>query len=60
LSENTRQSVSPSATGAEKDDFVAAAEEDEEEEQPDSSNYRVTLEEPQDAAARLQILPKPS
>jgi hypothetical protein len=39
LSENTGQSASPSATGAEKDDFFAATEEDEEEE-PESSNYR--------------------
>jgi hypothetical protein len=59
-SENTRQSASPSALGAEKDDFVAAAEEDEEEEEPESSNYRMTPEEPQAATARLQIPPKPS
>jgi hypothetical protein len=46
--------------GAEKGDFVAAAEEEEEEEEeeePDSSNYRVTPEEPQATAARLQIPP---
>jgi hypothetical protein len=54
-SENTRQSASPPATGAKKDDFVAATEEDEEEEEPESSNYRVTLEEPQATASRLQI-----
>jgi hypothetical protein len=55
-SESTEQSASPSATSAEKDDFVAAAEEDEEEEEePDSSNYCVTPEEPQVAAARLQV-----
>jgi hypothetical protein len=54
-SENTGQSASPSAMGAEKDDFVAEAEEEEE---PESSNYRVTLEEPQAAAARLQITSK--
>jgi hypothetical protein len=59
-SENTEQSASPSATGAEKDDFVATAEEDEEEEEPESSNYRVTPEEPQATAARLQIPPKQS
>jgi hypothetical protein len=53
-SEGTEQSASPSATVAEKDDFVAAAEEDEEEE-PDSSSYRVTPEEPQAAAVRLQV-----
>jgi hypothetical protein len=57
-SENTEQSASPSATGVEKDDFVAAVEEDEEEEEPESSNYRVTPEEPQAAAARLQIPPE--
>jgi hypothetical protein len=50
--ENTGQSASPSATGAEKDDIVAEAEE---EDDPESSNYRVTPEEPQVAAARLQI-----
>jgi hypothetical protein len=55
-SESTEQSASPSAIGAEKDDFVAATEEDEEEEEePDSSNYRVMPEEPQAAAARLQV-----
>jgi hypothetical protein len=55
-SESTEQSASPSATGAEKDALVAAAEEDdEEEEEPDSSNYRVTPEEPQAAAIRLQV-----
>jgi hypothetical protein len=55
-SESTEQSASPSATGAEKDDLAAAAEEDEEEEEePDSSNYRVTPEEPQAAATRLQV-----
>jgi hypothetical protein len=52
-SDSAEQSASPSATAAEKDDFVAAAEEDEEEE-PDSSSYRVTPEEPQAAAVRLQ------
>jgi hypothetical protein len=57
-SENTGQSASPSATGAEKDDFIAAAEEDEEEEEPESSNYRVTPEDPQAAVARLQIPPE--
>jgi hypothetical protein len=46
--ENTGQSASPSATGAEKDDFVAEAEEEEE---PESNNYRVTPEEPQAVAA---------
>jgi hypothetical protein len=40
--------------------IVAAVEEDEEEEEPESSNYRVTPKEPQAAAARLQIPPKPS
>jgi hypothetical protein len=55
LSENTEQSTSPSATCTEKDDLVIAAEEDEEEEEPESSNYRVTSEEPQAAVARLQI-----
>jgi hypothetical protein len=50
--ENTGQSSSPSATGAEKDDFAAEAEEEEE---PESSNYRVTPEEPQAATTRLQI-----
>jgi hypothetical protein len=54
--ESTEQSASPSATGTEKDDFVAAAEEDEEEEEErDSSNYRMMPEEPQVAAARLQV-----
>jgi hypothetical protein len=57
-SENIGQSVSPSATGAQKNDFVATAGEDEEEEEPESSNYRVTLEEPQATAARLQIPPE--
>jgi hypothetical protein len=52
LSENTDQSASPLATGAEKDDFVAEADEEEE---PESINYRVTSEEPQAVAARLQI-----
>jgi hypothetical protein len=51
-SKSTEQSASPSATVAEKVDFVATAEEDEEEE-PDSSSYRVTLEEPRAAAVRL-------
>jgi hypothetical protein len=32
--ENTEQSASPSATGAEKDDLVAGVEEDEDEEEP--------------------------
>jgi DNA repair exonuclease SbcCD ATPase subunit len=55
-SEITEQSTSPSATGTEKDDLVAVAEEDEEEEEePDSSNYRVTPEEPQAAATHLQV-----
>jgi hypothetical protein len=55
-SESTEQSASPSATGTEKDDFVAAAEEDEEEEEEhDSSNYRVTPEEPRAAVVRLQV-----
>jgi hypothetical protein len=55
-SESTRQSASPSATGVEKDALAPAAEEnEEEEEEPDSSNYRVTPEEPQAAAIRLQI-----
>jgi hypothetical protein len=47
-SENIGQSASPSATGAEKDNLVAEAEEEgeEEEEDPESSNYRVTPEEP--------------
>jgi hypothetical protein len=53
--ENTGQSAYPSATGAEKDNYVA---EDEEEDEPESTNNRVTLEEPQAIAARLQILPK--
>jgi hypothetical protein len=57
-SENTEQSATPSAPGAEKDDFVAAAEEDEEEEEPESNNYRVTPENPQAAAACLQIPPR--
>jgi hypothetical protein len=59
-SENTEQSASPSATGIEKDDFVAAVEEDEEEEEPESSNYRVTPEEPQAAALAFRFPPKPS
>jgi hypothetical protein len=46
--ENTGQTASPSATSAEKDDFVADVEEEEE---PERRNYRVTLEEPQAAAA---------
>jgi hypothetical protein len=56
-SENTGQSTSPSATGGEKGCFVAEAEEGEaeEEEEPESSNYRVTPEDPQAAATRLQI-----
>jgi hypothetical protein len=55
-SESTEKSASPSATGAEKDALAAAAEEDEEEEEePDSSNYRVTPEEPQAAAIHLQV-----
>jgi hypothetical protein len=54
LSESTEQSASPSATVAEKYDFVAAAEEDEEEEL-DSSSYRVTPEEPRAAVVRLQV-----
>jgi hypothetical protein len=55
-SESTEQSASPSATSIEKDALTPAAEENkEEEEEPDSSNYRVTPEEPQDAAIRLQI-----
>jgi hypothetical protein len=54
--ESTEQSASPSATGVEKDALAPAAEENEkEEEEPDSSNYRVTPEEPQAAAIRLQI-----
>jgi hypothetical protein len=53
-SDGTEQSASPSATAAEKDDFVAAAEGDEEEEL-ESSSYRVTPEEPQAAAVRLQV-----
>jgi hypothetical protein len=55
--ENTGQSASPSATGGEKDCFVTEAEEEEavEEENPESSNYRVTPEEPQAAATHLQI-----
>jgi hypothetical protein len=56
LFESTEQSASPSATGTEKDALATAAEEDEEEEdEPDSSNYRVRPEEPQAAAARLQV-----
>jgi hypothetical protein len=51
-SKNTGQSASPSATGAKKDDFIAEAEE---EEDPESSNYSVTPEEPQAAAACFQI-----
>jgi hypothetical protein len=55
-SESTEQSASPSATGVEKDALAPAAEENEEEEEDlDSSNYRVTLEEPQAAVIRLQI-----
>jgi hypothetical protein len=55
-SESTEQSASPSATGVEKDALSTDAEEDEEEEEePDSSNYRVTAEEPQAAAIRLQV-----
>jgi hypothetical protein len=53
-SDGTEQSASPSATAAEKDDFVSSAEEDEEEE-PDTSSYRVTPEEPRVAAVRLQV-----
>jgi hypothetical protein len=53
-SESIEQSASPSATVAEKDDLVATTEEDEEEE-PDSSNYRVTPEEPRAAAVHLQV-----
>jgi hypothetical protein len=43
--------------GGEKDCFVAEAEKEEaeEEEDPESSNYRVTLEDPQAAATHLQI-----
>jgi hypothetical protein len=56
-SESTEQSASPSATGVEKDALAPAAEENEdEEEDPDSNNYRVTPEEPQATAIRLQIL----
>jgi hypothetical protein len=56
-SENTGQSALPSATGGEKDCFVGEAEEEEaEEEDPECSNYRVTLEDPQADATRLQIL----
>jgi hypothetical protein len=50
LTENTSQSASPSATGIEKDDFVAEAEEEEE---PECCNYHVMPEEPQASAARL-------
>jgi hypothetical protein len=46
--------LSPSATAAEKNDYIAAAEEDEEEEH-DSSSYRVTPDEPRAAAVRLQV-----
>jgi hypothetical protein len=44
--------------GAKKDNFIAAAEEDEEEEEPEISNYRVTPEELQAAAALLRIPPE--
>jgi hypothetical protein len=55
-SESTEQCTSPSATGTKKDALAAAAEEvEEEEEEADSSNYRVTPEEPQAAAIRLQV-----
>jgi hypothetical protein len=50
----TEQSASPSAPAYEKDDVVAEAEEGEDEE-PESSNYRVTPEEPRVAAVRLQV-----
>jgi hypothetical protein len=53
-SDGTEQSASPSATAAEKGDLVAEAKEDEEEE-PESSNYRVTPEEPRAAAVRHQV-----
>jgi hypothetical protein len=59
-SKSTEQSTSLLATGAEKDDLVAATEEDEEEEEPESSNYRVTPEEPQAAALAFRFPPKPS
>jgi hypothetical protein len=52
-SQDTGQSTSHSTTGAEKDDFVAEAEE--EKEDPESSNYHVTLKDPQAAAVCLQI-----
>jgi hypothetical protein len=57
-SENTSESASPSATGGEKDCFSAEVEEEEaeEEEDPDSSNCRVTPEDPQATTFRLQIL----
>jgi hypothetical protein len=44
--------------GAEKEDFITATEEDEEEEEPESSNYRVTPEEPQATTTRVQIPPE--
>jgi hypothetical protein len=50
----TEQSASPSAPASEKDDVVAEAEGGEDEE-PESSSYRVTLEEPRAAAVRLQV-----
>jgi hypothetical protein len=53
-SDGTEQSASPSATAAEKDDFVTAAEEGEEEDL-DSSSYRVTPEEPRATAVHLQV-----
>jgi hypothetical protein len=57
-SENTGQSASSLATGGEKGCFVAEAEEEkaEEDKDPESSNYRITPEDPQAVATRLQIL----
>jgi hypothetical protein len=53
-SDGTEKSASPSAPATEKDDIVAEAEEGEDEE-PESSSYRVTLEEPRAAVVRLQV-----
>jgi hypothetical protein len=53
-SDGTEQSSSPSAPATEKDDIVAEAEEGEDEE-PESSSYRVTLEEHRATTVRLQV-----
>lgn len=51
-SDGTGQSASPSTAGSENGDSNP---EDDEEEEPESSNYRVTPEEPEEVAARLQV-----